>query len=203
MRRKIKLISTFASLMLVFVIMAYSVWAAQSINVSITNSVTYTVEGEVYALISATTAAGDNTTIISGGDPLSVELLGNETEGSSTLDIGNVELDALSTMSGQTIIFSYIITIQNNAESGIDYDNLTVTFTTVPTTKVYENESYGISVTYGGTVASPAVTAVLAPGETLTMTVTFEGDARVSHDTTATTILNSAVSLVATASVPD
>ena len=198
MRRKIKLISTFASLMLVFVIMAYSVWAAQSINVSITNSVTYTVEGEVYALISATTAAGDNTTIISGGDPLSVELLGNETEGSSTLDIGNVELDALSTMSGQTIIFSYIITIQNNAESGIDYDNLTVTFTTVPTTKVYENESYGISVTYGGTVASPAVTAVLAPGETLTMTVTFEGDARVSHDTTATTILNSAVSLVAT-----
>ena len=203
MRRKIKLISTFASLMLVFVIMAYSVWAAQSINVSITNSVTYTVEGEVYALISATTAAGDNTTIISGGDPLSVELLGNETEGSSTLDIGNVELDALSTMSGQTIIFSYIITIQNNAESGIDYDNLTVTFSTVPTTKVYESESYGITVAFGGTVVSPAATAVLAPGETLTMTVTFEGDARCSHDTTATTILNSAVSLVATASVPD
>lgn len=198
MRRKIKLISTFASLMLVFVIMAYSVWAAQQVNVSITNSVSYTVVGNVCATISATKAAGANTSLVTPpADPTPINLLGNETATTGTLNIGNIVLDADSTLAGQTIKFSYTITIQNNATTGIAYDRLTVTFD-APDEVEYEPLGFGITVAYGGTVTDPSDEVILDPGQTVTMTVTFTGDAQVSHDTSLSGELNSSVMLVAT-----
>lgn len=198
MKRKIKLLSTVASLVLVFVIMSFTAWAAQSVSISISNNVSYSVSASVKATISATTEAGDNTEIKSGGDDKSIEFLGDEKEGEydGDLDLGNVILEAISIAAGKTIIFSYTITITNNATVHDTIKNLNVTFN-APLERPFVVGDFGVSITYGGTYTAEGHTntSTLTPGQTHTMTVTFEGDANVSHDTTGTGILNSSVQL--------
>lgn len=202
MRRKIKLISSLASLVLVFVVMAYSVWAAQEINISVTNSIKYTVVGDVKATISGTKAVvGTNTEIETGDGPITpVELNGSETASTGTLSIGAVVLKAINGgAAGSTIEFEYTVTVTNDAVAGEEFSHLTVIFGGI-TPKVYENLSYGITVTYTDTSTTVDYEdgIILAPNEAVTMTVTFVGDARVDHDTTTSGLLNSSISLVAT-----
>ena len=182
MKRKIKLISTIASLALVLAIMTFTALAAQSVNVLITNNVSYNVSANVKAIISATKEAGNNTIIKSGGDDIEpIIFTGDEDEEAADakgeLILGDVELEAVSIASGKTIIFSYTITIENTASSDDDFSHLTVVFD-APIELPYIG-GYGVSVIYGGTYTSTghSNTSTLAPGQTHTMTVIFTGDA--------------------------
>lgn len=202
MKRKIKLISTIASLALVLAIMTFTALAAQSVNVLITNNVSYNVSANVKAIISATKEAGNNTIIKSGGDDIEpIIFTGDEDEEAADakgeLILGDVELEAVSIASGKTIIFSYTITIENTASSDDDFSHLTVVFD-APIELPYIG-GYGVSVIYGGTYTSTghSNTSTLAPGQTHTMTVIFTGDANISHNTTGTNLLNSSVDLMA------
>lgn len=208
MKRKVKLFSTIASLCLVLAIMTVTALAAQSVNVYITNNVSYDVGANVKAIISATKEAGDNTIIKSGDEDIDPKIFTGDEGGDDAignLSLGNVELGAISIASGLKIVFSYIITIQNTASLSDEINYLEVNFT-APNELPFISGGYGISVEYYKGVyvdkdfdinAYDSNISILAPGEYHSMKVTFTGDANTSHDTSGEEVLYSSVKLSA------
>ncbi|MDD2445687.1 MAG: hypothetical protein PHX09_02635 [Clostridia bacterium] len=181
MGKKRKFITSIIALTLVLAVMTVGVMAATSLTVNFSNSVTYTASAHVKATISATQTAGANTSFQggTGANPTPISLIGSEDETAQLIEMGDVILSATDTSVG-TIIYSYTVTVLNEATLDDEFKYLTVTFIS-PATKTYAAGSYGIEVAYSGTVASPSATKTLSPSETLTMTVTFTGDVSVSH----------------------
>jgi hypothetical protein len=174
-KRQFKLLASVVSLALVIAIVTVGVWALNSYSVSITNSVAYTATGQVMATISGTKAAGENTTLKTGGGVIDDVTIDNTIVENGTFEIGNVELTATVEGPGEEVVFIYTVTVTNDyttAHTG--NTSLKVTFT-APT-----NGTNGdVEVAYTGVTGAAAVTT-LAPQGSVTMTVTITFDANVT-----------------------
>jgi len=143
MKKRVKLITSLISFAIVIAIMSVGVMAATSLSVSFSNSITYIASAHARATISATKSAGTNTSFENGTEtnPSPITLTGSGDESGQVLEIGDVVLEAIDSSTG-TIVYSYAITVLNNASSTDEFKYLTVTFTS-PEIKAYATGSYG------------------------------------------------------------
>jgi len=137
MRKKIKFITSIITLALVITVMSIGVMAATNLTVNFSNSITYTATPHVKATISATKTVGANTSFEggTGANPSPITLTGSGDESGQAFEIGDVILNATDSTTS-TIIYSYSITVLNNAILDDEFQYLTVTFTS-PTIKTY------------------------------------------------------------------
>ena len=169
-KRKIKLLASLTSLVLVVAVMAVGVWAASAATVSITGSVTYNAQGNVKATIAGShevTGAIDDL-----GDITSVVFDGTEATGANTgsLAAGDITLKVAEGTSADTAItYTLTITITNNWASGEGGTNnyLQVVLTN-PTTMD--------NIVVGGDFDGET-TLKIAPAESKTLTFTISGTA--------------------------
>ncbi len=174
-KRKIKLLASLTSLVLVVAVMAVGVWAASSATVKITGNVSYNAKGNVSATIAVTDIDGssqsdqpdksvtiaptattsDNTESISLGDSLTVE----QVEGSGT-----------------AATWSYTFTIKNNyaeaAENTTLYAKVTLpsagdNYSISATVKIPSVES-GVAKSY-----TSGTEIILAENATATFVITL------------------------------
>lgn len=177
MKRKIKLFGSIAALALAVSLMSVGVFAATTYTATVTNTVTYTATPNVKATITLTSAAaGANTTIDSGlGTPAAHVITAKSDQlDAGTMAIGDVELTATDTQ-GQ-IVYSYTITIDNDALATDWFNQLDAVVTIDDVT--YAAGGYGIVLS--GEFTSE-VSLAIAQGDSAYYTVTFTGDANVSH----------------------
>ena len=188
-KRKIKLLASLTSLVLVVAVMAVGVWAASSATVNITGNVSYNASGNIKSTITLkeNNEASTITPTVSGGNegtkPVANagELVFNGSEeagltGTFTLGTdGEIELTATE---GQTddVTYSYTITITNDytAEDTASKKNLKVTVT-----EPSETDNVSISYDKGTNTAAWSDTdntITIEPGKTVSYTVTFTTD---------------------------
>ena len=175
-KRKIKLLASLTSLVLVVAVMAVGVWAASSATVKITGNVSYTAKGNVSATVSVTDIDGssqsdqpdksvtiaptattsDNTKSISLGEDLTVK----QVEGSET-----------------AATWSYTFTITNNYAEKAENTTLYAKVT-LPTA--------GTNYTIAATVAIPSVSEGAAQSYTSGTEITLAENATATFVITLT-----------------
>lgn len=169
-KRKIKLLASLTSLVLVVAVMAVGVWAASTATVNITGSVTYSAQGNVKATIAGSHEVTGATNVL---DPItSVTFDGTETtdDNTGTLAVGDITLTVAEGTSAETVItYTLTIEITNDWTSSTGGTNnyLKVVLTN-PTTMT--------GITVGGDFASET-TLTIAPEETKTLKFTISGTA--------------------------
>ena len=168
-KRKIKLLASLTSLVLVVAVMAVGVWAASTATVNITGSVTYNAQGNVKATIAGSHKVEGATNVLDSIDPVTFN--GTETTNNpGSLEVGDITLTvAEGTSASATITYTLTITITNNWTSGEGGTNnyLKVVLTN-PTTMT--------GITVGGDFASET-TLTIAPEASKTLTFTISGTA--------------------------
>lgn len=187
-KRKIKLLASLTSLVLVVAVMAVGVWAASSATVKITGNVSYTASGNIKSTITLqensetstitpTISEGEGTKPVATAGQLvfngseEADLTGTFTLGTD----GNITLTATEGQTGD-VTYSYTITIKNDytVEDTASKKNLKVTVTE-PT----ENPNISISYDKGDNTADWSDTdntITIEPGKTVSYTVTFTTD---------------------------
>lgn len=202
-KRKIKLLASLTSLVLVVAVMAVGVWAASSAKVNITGNVSYTATGNIKSTITLTenSKASTITPTISEGEgtkPVASagKLVFNGSEAADltgTFTLGSNGTITLPATEGQTddVTYSYTITITNDYKTSdtASKKNLKVTVTG-PT----ENDNISISYAKGENTADWSDTdntIIIAPGKTVSYTVTFT----TSPNTSATGNIGSSFAL--------
>ncbi len=188
-KRKIKLLASLTSLVLVVAVMAVGVWAASSATVNITGNVSYTASGNIKSTITLkeNNEASTITPTVSGGsdeaNPVASEgqlvFNGSEEAGlTGTFTLGTAGTINLTATEGQIedVTYSYTITIKNDytVEDTASKKNLKVTVTE-PT----ENPNISISYDKGDNTADWSDTdntITIEPGKTVSYTVTFTTD---------------------------
>ena len=169
-KRKIKLLASLTSLVLVVAVMAVGVWAASNATVNITGNVSYTASGNVNATIAGSHEVTGATNVL---DPItSVVFDGTETASNNTgaLEVGDITLTvAEGTSADAEITYTLTITITNNWTSGEGGTNnyLKVVLT---------NPTSMTNITVGGDFASET-TLTIAPEASKTLTFTISGTA--------------------------
>lgn len=169
MKKNFKLFSTIASLCLAVALMAFGVWAATSVNVSITGNVTFTATANVKAKVTFQDTL-DNAT---GITPVETAETLYETKADAT-DATATGSKALEDMtvevkdSSKNIVYTYTITVENKAASTDLYKFLKVELTKPAETAVLDSDGYTVAVT-----GDLAAGGVLAVGETKTYVVTL------------------------------
>ena len=169
-KRKIKLLASLTSLVLVVAVMAVGVWAASTATVNITGSVTYSAQGNVKATIAGSHEVTGATNVLDTID--SVVFDGEEATGANTgtLAVGDITLTVAEGTSADTAItYTLTITITNNWTSGEGGTNnyLKVALT---------NPTSMTNITVGGDFASET-TLTIAPEASKTLTFTIKGTA--------------------------
>ena len=169
-KRKIKLLASLTSLVLVVAVMAVGVWAASTATVNITGNVTYTASGNVNATIAGSHAVTGANNVLE--DITSVTFDGDETtsDNTGTLAVGDITLTVAEGTSADTAItYTLTIKITNNWTSSTGGTNnyLKVVLTN-PTTMT--------GITVGGDFASET-TLTIAPEASKTLTFTIKGTA--------------------------
>lgn len=169
-KRKIKLLASLTSLVLVVAVMAVGVWAASTATVNITGSVTYSAQGNVKATIAGSHEVTGANNVLEEIDPVTFD--GDETtsDNTGTLAVGDITLTVAEGTSADTAItYTLTIKITNNWTSSTGGTNnyLKVVLTN-PTTMT--------GITVGGDFASET-TLTIAPEASKTLTFTIKGTA--------------------------
>ena len=169
-KRKIKLLASLTSLVLVVAVMAVGVWAASTATVNITGSVTYNAQGNVKATIAGSHEVTGANNVLEEIDPVTFD--GDETtsDNTGTLAVGDITLTVAEGTSADTAItYTLTIKITNNWTSSTGGTNnyLKVVLTN-PTTMT--------GITVGGDFASET-TLTIAPEASKTLTFTIKGTA--------------------------
>lgn len=169
-KRKIKLLASLTSLVLVVAVMAVGVWAASTATVKITGNVSYNATGNVNATIAGShevAGAIDNLGTID-----SVTFKGSETASNNTgtLAVGEITLTVEEGTSADTAItYTLTIKITNNwtSSTGGTNNHLQVVLTK-PTDP---------NITVGGDFSAETTTLKIAPGDSKNLTFTISGTA--------------------------
>ena len=185
-KRKIKLLASLTSLVLVVAVMAVGVWAASSATVKITGNVSYTASGNIKSTITLqeNSETSTITPTISEGEgtkPVATagKLVFNGSEAANltgTFALGTEGEIELTATEGQTddVTYSYTITITNDytAEDTASKKNLKVTVTGPST-----NSNISISYDKGTNTAEWSDnTITIEPEKSVSYTVTFTTD---------------------------
>lgn len=174
-KRKIKLLASLTSLVLVVAVMAVGVWAASSATVNITGNVSYNAKGNVSATIAVTDIDGSSQ---SDQPDKSVTIAPTATTSDNTKSLSLGESLTVKQVEGSTATakWSYTFTITNNyaekAENTTLYAKVTL-------------PSDGTNYSISATVAIPSVSSgaaqpytdaseiTLAENETATFVITL------------------------------
>ena len=203
-KRKIKLLASLTSLVLVVAVMAVGVWAASTASVSITGNVSYTTDGNVNASITLDqTLNGEEL-----GEQQTATFAGNETSSASTktLKLGNegtVTLSQVETNPSADIVYTYTVVITNNAATTESNPNLTIVFTgtaevntNVPTKVAYSYTTTSTEGSWTNADANKTSTITIAPTEKATIVFTLTQSA---NNTLSPTDIGAAITLTAAA----
>ena len=176
-KRKIKLLASLTSLVLVVAVMAVGVWAASSATVNITGNVSYTAKGNVSATVSVTDIDG------SSQSNKSVTIAPTETT-SEAKEISLGEGLTVKQVEGSTAsaTWSYTFTIKNNYTEAAENTTLYAKVT-LP--------SAGTNYSISATVAIPSVESGVAKSYTSASEITL------AEDETATFVITLTVTDVA------
>lgn len=205
-KRKIKLLASLTSLVLVVAVMAVGVWAASTATVNITGNVSYNATGNVKATITLDQTLNS----VALGTQQTAEFLGNETSSANTKSLqlgasndGVVTLSQKEDDPSADIVYTYTVVIENNATESESNPNLTIVFTgtaevntNAPTKVAY---SYSTSSTEGSWTnadANKTSTITIAPTETATIVFTLTQSA---NNTLGSTDIGAAITLTAAA----
>ena len=164
MKKKFKLFATVASLCLAIALMGFGVYAASTVTVTVTSNVSFTASAHVRATIEGTETA-QNTSFTADNPDNVVLTAASGDKGSMTF--GDNALGA-PTNGAQNIIYSYTITITNNAAADDTYDELQVTVTKPTMTATLATDGYVVTFTS---------TQFTGSGATATATIAAEGQA--------------------------
>ena len=154
MKKKVKLITTIASLCLAVALMAFGVYAALNVSYTIKNTVSYSAAANVKATITYTTELGNATATVGEEEtPYSTvtdkviftDTIGNTDKATGTEEIGDLTLTAVNL--AQNMTFKYTVTIKNNALSTDAYQTLYVKLTLPGDDATVETAGYKITVT--------------------------------------------------------
>lgn len=191
-KRKIKLLASLTSLVLVVAVMAVGVWAASTATVNITGNVSYTADGNVKASITLNQTL--NGTAL--GEQQTATFAGNETSSASTkaLKLGNegtVTLSQKEDDPSADIVYTYTVVITNNAAESESNPNLTIVFTgtaevstNAPTKVAYSYEDTSTEGSWTNADANKTSTITIAPTETATIVFTLTQSANNTLDST-------------------
>ena len=176
-KRKVKLLASLTSLVLVVAVMAVGVWAASSATVNITGNVSYTAKGNVSATVSVTDIDG------SSQSDKSVTIAPTETT-SEAKEISLGEGLTVKQVEGSTAsaTWSYTFTIKNNYTEAAENTTLYAKVT-LP--------SAGTNYSISATVAIPSVESGVAKSYTSASEITL------AEDETATFVITLTVTDVA------
>lgn len=176
-KRKIKLLASLTSLVLVVAVMAVGVWAASNATVNITGSVSYTAKGNVSATVSVTDIDG------SPQSEKSVTIAPTETASTAEeISLGTGLTVKQVEGSSATATWSYTFTIKNNYAEAAENTTLYAKVT-LPDA----GTNYNISAT----VAIPSVESGVAKSYTTGTEITL------AEDETATFVITLTVTDVA------
>ena len=183
MKKKFKLLTSIASLGLALALGVFGVLAATNQTVTITNTVDFEATKNVKAIVSLAQPSLTGATLKSGSlaEAKSVDFDGTEPADENTAwALGDLEFVANAGNTG-TIVYSYTVTISNEAEATDSAKTLVVSVT-VPAEKAYAAGSYGIEVTTTGDLAldGTTVSGDIAITEDATYTVQITIDANAS-----------------------
>lgn len=177
-KRKIKLLASLTSLVLVVAVMAVGVWAASSATVNITGNVSYNAKGNVSATVSVTDIDGTSQS------EKSVTIAPTATTSNNTESLSLGEDLTVKQVEGSTATatWSYTFTIKNNytvaAENTTLYAKVTL-------------PEAGTNYTIAATVATPSVS------EGAAQTYTSETEIELAENETATFVITLTVTDVA------
>ena len=163
MKKRVKLLTTIASLCLAVALMAFGVYAATNITATVTNTVSFTATENVKATLTYSTSL-TNATLEEGAaytnktDEEWAVLVGKPTEEVDVLPLGDLTFEQTSEAN---IVYTYTITITNNAKAGDAFQYLLVELTTDPTDP---GTDYGYTVVVEGAFAS-TTKAIVNPGD--------------------------------------
>ncbi len=205
-KRKIKLLASLTSLVLVVAVMAVGVWAASTATVNITGNVSYTANGNVKASITLDQTLNSEAL----GTQQTAQFVGNETTSNNTKALqlgasndGIVTLSQVTTDPSADIVYTYTVVITNNAEASESNPNLTVAFdgtanvnADAPTKISYAYTTTATETTGWTDSVNDQATIKLAPGETATIVFTLTQSA---NNTLTSTDIGAAITLTAAA----
>ena len=191
-KRKIKLLASLTSLVLVVAVMAVGVWAASTATVNITGSVSYIANGNVKATITLDQTLNSEEL----GTQQTAQFAGNETSSTNIKALqlgasndGVVTLSQVETDPSADIVYTYTVVIENNAEASESNPNLTVAFdgaanvsADAPTKISYAYTTTATTTTGWTDSVNDQATIKLAPGETATIVFTLTQSANNSLD---------------------
>lgn len=175
MNKKFKLFSTIASLCLAVALMAFGVWAATNVSVSVTGTVAFTAAANVKAEVTFSDnidnfTAGEGFTATSTPKTLyrtktaEEDAVGSETNTKALGDLTFACTDVTKNM-----VYTYTLTITNKASESDQYKVLTVAKSGAATTNANTLNEQGITVVVSGTLAE---TGKIAQGASATVIVT-------------------------------
>ena len=169
MKKNFKLFSTIASLCLAVALMAFGVWAATQVDVSITGNVSFIATANVKAKVTFQDTLENATGItpVTTAETL-YETKADATDATAT---GSKPLGAMTVEvqdSSKNIVYTYTITVANKAASTDLYKFLKVELTKPAETAALDSDGYTVAVT--GDLASGGVLDV---GEEKTYVVTL------------------------------
>lgn len=205
-KRKIKLLASLTSLVLVVAVMAVGVWAASTATVNITGNVSYTANGNVKATITLDQTLNSEAL----GTQQTAEFLGNETSSANTKSLqlgasndGVVTLSQKEDDPSADIVYTYTVVIENNATESESNPNLTIVFTgtaevntNTPTKVAYSYTTTSVEGSWTNADANKTSTITIAPTETATIVFTLTQSA---NNTLTSTDIGAAIKLTAAA----
>lgn len=175
MKKNFKLFSTIASLCLAVALMAFGVWAATTVNVGVTGSVSFTAEPNVKAKATFVSTA---TNIASGLESEKEEILFESAENAAgtpavaakTKELGDNVLKTDNP--SEKMVYTYTITFTNKAAVTDAFSVLNVKATKPTEHDSINGDGYVLTVT--GTLAE---NGDIAQGESATVIVTIRMNA--------------------------
>ena len=156
MKKKVKLITTIASLCLAVALMAFGVFAALNVSYTITNTVSYSAAANVKATITYTTEATNMKEIRKGSlegevythannKVIFADTVGNTDKATGTEAIGDLYFVVEDISAPMT--YKYTVTIANNAEAHDANKTLVVALTLKSSEDLMATKGYSITVT--------------------------------------------------------
>ena len=177
--KKVKLFTTIASLCLAVALMAFGVYAATQVDISITGNVSFSAAANVKATVTLSDTAENVATGYTAVVNKELYKTGedaNEIKNTGSHDFGDMVFTATST--NASIVYSYTVTIKNDAAATDEYKVLNVVVTESLNDEAQLNvDGYTVAISgelaNGGTVAQGA-------SATYTVTLTINPNISVS-----------------------
>ena len=181
-KRKFKLFASLTSLVLVVAVMAVGVWAATAATVTITGTVSYATQGNVYATIDVAEKGTNDADYVALNTQQ--KFLGGETGTTTqpyagkeyTLTVSKFAAKTDDSLAAHT--YSYTVTIVNTAIAGIVNPAIQVTPEKVPATLSANGTTASCTYVLAGGESTALTTSGVKVGVGQTLVITYS----ISHD---------------------